>query len=101
MRLVSLLYHLNLDRSVSEARRLILQGGVRVGGCESGCSFFGTGHCDCGGWSKITDPKFEPTPGSVIKVGPGNWRIVSRINGNPGFDQLPGVAWVPEEATHA
>lgn len=84
-----------LARSGSEANRLIKQGAVQVGGCQPDCTFFSTGKCVCGGWTKVTNPAAEIESGMCVKIGNGLYRTVARIDGTSGFDQLKGVAKVP------
>ena len=97
MQLDKVLFSQKLARSRTEAQRLIRQGAVSAGACDPTCSFFKTGKCDCGGWTKITDPQEDINPGWCVKVGNGFGRTVARIDGRPGFDQLNGVCKVPGE----
>jgi hypothetical protein len=86
-----------LARSGSEANRLIKQGAVQVGGCKSDCTFFSTGKCTCGGWTKVTNPAEDVEVGFSVKIGTGFGRTVARIDGASGFEFLHGVAKVPSE----
>lgn len=97
MKLIKVMVVGRLARSRSEGERLIKQGAVQVGGCEPDCTFFTTGQCTCGGWTKILNPVEEINPGTCVKVGMGFMRTVTRIDGTSGVDQLPGVAKVPQE----
>lgn len=96
MKLFRVLSSQGLARSNAEAQRLVKSGAVRVGGCSADCDFFHTGNCNCGGWERITDPTQEIAQGLVVKVGTGFWRLVTKMESR-GFDQLPGVCWVPAE----
>jgi predicted rRNA methylase YqxC with S4 and FtsJ domains len=94
MKLAKFLVESKLARTGMEAQRLIKSGAVRVGGCSEDCSFFSTGKCNCGGWEQITNPGQEVQPGLAVKVGGGFWRLVNRLDGQSGFDQLNGIARV-------
>lgn len=97
MKLALVLTSSGLARSNGEAARLIKQGAVTVGGCATTCDWFTTGKCSCGGWEKITDPRADVAAGLAVKVGSGNWRVMTRDNqGKPGpvYDQVPGITRV-------
>jgi hypothetical protein len=51
--------------------------------------------CNCGGWKKITNPAEDIAPGVVVRIGDGSWRLLTR-EGITGFEQVPGIGWVPE-----
>lgn len=99
MRLTKVLTEMGLARTGGEANRLIKQGSVSIGGCYAGCSFISTGRCDCGGWEKATQPTQDIAPRTVVKIANGFYRTIPKIDGEKGFDQLPGVCRVPEEIT--
>lgn len=92
MRINKLMVDLGLARTGGEATRLVKQGAVLVGGCERDCHWINTGKCTCGGWKKETDPAKTVPNGSVIKVGTGHWRLLPRLDGQRGFEQVRGVA---------
>jgi hypothetical protein len=98
MKLIKVMVVSRLARSRSEGERLIKQGAVQVGGCDPDCTFFTTGKCTCGGWTKIVNPVEDINPRTCVKVGMGFVRTVTRIDGTSGVDQLPGVARVPHES---
>ena len=98
MRLIKVLTSSGLARSNAEASRFIKQGAVTVGGCDPACTWFTTGKCSCGGWTKVTDLSADIAEGLAVKVGSGNWRVMTRDNqGKPGpvYDQVPGITRVP------
>ena len=99
MKLFRVLVQTKLARSRSEAERLIKQGAVSVGGCSPDCGFFDTGKCTCEGWSKIKNVTEEIEAGLKVKVGDGYWRILTKVDGTAGFDQVNGIATVPAGAT--
>lgn len=90
-RLYKILVDERLVRSRTEAERLIRQGAVSVGGCDPDCSFFTTGKCTCNGWRKITKATEEIEVGFAVKVGTGFWRLMPRLDGNPGYDMVNGI----------
>lgn len=92
MKISKLLVVTGLARTGGEANRLVKQGAVQVGGCDPDCSFFNTGRCACGGWEKVVNPVEDVQSGMAVKVGTGMWRLLPRIDGQQGFDQVPGVA---------
>lgn len=91
MRLYEILVEEKLVRSRTEAERMIRQGAIWVGGCDPDCDFFTTGKCTCKGWQKITKATEEIAVGLAIKVGSGNWRVMPRLDGQPGYDQVKGI----------
>ncbi len=87
-----------LARSMGEARRMIKQGQVSIGSCRPECQHI---PCDCQGeygWAKLSDPMEEITSGSILKVGPGLWRCLPKIDNGAKFDQLPGTARIGSES---
>lgn len=91
MRLYEILVSEKMVRSRTEADRMIKQGAVSVGGCDSDCSFFSTGRCACGGWRKVTKVTEEIEVGMAVKIGSGNWRVMTRLDGTVGFDMVKGI----------
>jgi len=96
-RLYKILVEEKLVRSRTEAERIIRQGGVSVGGCDPDCTFFTTGKCTCGGWRKVTKATEEIAVGEAVKIGNGHWRVMTRLDGNPGFDLVNGIGRSREE----
>ncbi|HEX5426633.1 MAG TPA: hypothetical protein VFW94_24150 [Candidatus Acidoferrales bacterium] len=99
MKLTKAMVAIGLSRSVADAQRLVKQGAVWVGGCAPPCNprqepFL---KCFCGGWRKITNPAERVETGEKVRVSSGNWRLVNRTDGRPGWDQLPGIGEVPDE----
>jgi ribosomal 50S subunit-recycling heat shock protein len=98
MRLYKLLVEEKLVRSRTEAERLIKQGAVSVGGCKADCSFFSTGRCTCNGWRKVTKATEEIEVGLAVKIGNGFWRVMTRLDGQQGFDLVNGIGRSRAEA---
>ena len=90
-RLYEIMVKEKLARSRTEAERLIRQGAVSVGGCDPNCPFFTTGKCTCDGWRKVTKVTEEIAVGLAVKVGNGMWRLMTRVDGSQGFDQVKGI----------
>jgi hypothetical protein len=97
MKLVKALVSLNMARSNAEANRLVKQGSVWIGGCIPPCNArMAPYKCTCNGWHKSTNPTEEVSPGIVIRIKDGSWRLLAREDGRNGFDQIPGIGRVPE-----
>lgn len=79
-RLYKILVEEKLVRSRTEAERIIKQGAVSVGGCAPDCLFFTTGKCSCHGWRKVTKATEEIEIGLAVKIGHGNWRVMTRLD---------------------
>ena len=91
MKLIKALVALNMARSNAEANRLVKQNAVWVGNCKEGCSLRHTSFtCNCGGWHKAFTPTEDIPVGGCLRIKEGNIRLMTRENGNQGFDQLQG-----------
>jgi predicted rRNA methylase YqxC with S4 and FtsJ domains len=102
MKLAKALTALKIARSGSEAQRLIKQGAVLVGGCIPPCNGRMPPYkCTCNGWRKVTSPTEDIPAGQVVRISDGNWRLMNRLDNTSGFDQVPGIGWVPEDESPA
>lgn len=98
MKLVKALVLLDMARSGAEANRLVKQGSVWFGGCIPPCNARVFPYkCTCDGWKKSTNPIEEVSAGQVIRIKDGSWRLLNRIDGQQGFDQVVGIGRVPDE----
>ena len=102
MKLVKALTTLKIARSGSEANRFIKQGAIWIGGCIPPCNGRMSPYkCTCGGWRKANNPIEDVPAGQVVRLKDGNWRLMTRLDGGSGFDQVPGIGWVPEDESPA
>jgi hypothetical protein len=100
MKLVKALTELKMARSGAEANRLVKQGSVWIGGCTPPCNArVFPFKCTCNGWHKATSPTEDVPVGQVIRIKDGSWRLLTRMDGSQGFDQVPGINRVPNETT--
>ena len=96
MKLVKALVLLNIARSGSEANRLVKQGSVWIGGCIEPCNArIFPFKCVCNGWHKSTNPNEDVLSEQVIRIKDGSWRLLTREDGQNGFDLLRGIGRVP------
>lgn len=99
MKLAKALVALGMARSGAEAQRLVKEGAVLAGGCIPPCNArLPPYKCVCAGWAKVTNPAQDVAAGVVLRVKDGNYRLLKR-DGSQGFDTIPGIGWVPDDAS--
>lgn len=100
MKLAKALTALRVARTGAEAQRLIKQGAIWVGGCIPPCNArLPPYKCVCNGWRKVLNPAEDVPAGQVVRIKDGNYRLMNRLDGQSGSDQVPSIGWIPEDAS--